>query len=294
MVSPHPDDEFQGWGSLPDDRRAGDVVHVFLTQGEQTAFCEARLPGFDETIGERPPEPVPDGRFTDTCRQARINSTLRFLERMADVDPSSPVAESEPVVAGPFPTDGATLCRFDGDDECIPVSPTVDVHTADGAPVLFFDLGDGDLTSDEVEWALRTLVTQRDALGLDPSRPLGGLVAASYATRDGSDCYVYDHPDHLAVAEVVRGIDLAAFSAQVTPVCATETGAVSGLVQPELFDAAFAVDGGEHLGHHVAEYGWLLDPFWPGDPGPGQSTLFHADQWFVRSFAQSAEEPSGA
>lgn len=296
VVAPHPDDEFQGWGSLPEGRQAGDVVHVFLTQGEQTAFCEAGLPGFDETTGERLPTPEPDGRFTATCREARINSTLRFLERMAEVDPSSPVTESGPVVAGPFPTEGVTLCRFDGDDECAPASPTVDVYTASGAPaVLFFDLGDGDLTVDEVEWALRTVVTQREALGIDPSRALGELIAASYfAGSDETECYVYDHPDHQAVSEVVRGVDLDAFSSQVIPVCAADPDAVSQHVQRELFDAAFGPDGGDRVGHHVAEYGWLLDPFWPGDPGPGQSALFHADQWFVRGFEQSPEANSGA
>src|SRR6056297_955154 len=139
VVAPHPDDEFQAWGSLPDGRQAGDVVHVFLTQGEQTAFCEAGLPGLDASTGEGLPSPEPEGRFTATCRQARINSTLRFLERMADADPSSPVIESGPVVGGPFPADDAGLCRFDGGDECIPVPPTVDVYTADGAPaVLIF------------------------------------------------------------------------------------------------------------------------------------------------------------
>src|SRR6056297_1799835 len=239
VVAPHPDDEFQGWGSLPDGRQAGDVVYVFLTQGEQTAFCEAGLPGFDASTGEGLPSPEPEGRFTATCRQARINSTLRFLERMADADPSSPVIESGPVVGGPFPADDAGLCRLDGGDECIPVPPTVDVYTADGAPaVLIFDLGDGDLSTDEVEWALRTIITERDALGIDPSRPFGELVAASYATGGESECYVYDHPDHLAVAEVVREIDMAAFSSQVIPVCASEPGAVSKRVEPELLAAA--------------------------------------------------------
>ena len=292
VVAPQPDDEFQAWGSLPGGRQAGDVVHVFLTQGEQTAFCEAGLPGFDGNTGERRPDPGPEGRFTATCREARINSTLRFLERMADVDPSSPIIEADPVVVGPFPVEDVTLCRFDGDDECVPASPTVDVYTAGGAPaVLFFDLGDGDVTVDEVEWALRTVVTQRDTLGLDPSRPFGELIAASYfADSDETDCFVYDHPDHQAVSEVVRGTDLAAFGSQVVPVCAGEPGAVSAHVERDLFDAAFEVDGGDRVGHHVAEYGWLLDPFWPGDPGPGQSELFHADQWFVRVF----EQPPGA
>ena len=262
-------------------------MHVFLTQGEQSAFCEPDLAGLDEAAGERPPDPSPEGRFTDSCRQARITSTLRFLAAVNAVDPSSPVVDPTPRIAGPFPADDVELCRLDGDDTCIEVAPTVDVHTGDGAPVLVFDLGDGDVTPAEAEWAIRTVVEHRDELGIDPDRPFGDLIAASYANVADPDCWIYDHPDHVAVSEAVRTVDLGAFTAQVVPVCAGEPGAVAGPVDPDLFDAAFEVDGDQRVGAHVVEYGWLLDPYWAGDPGPGQSTLFHADQWFVRSFERA-------
>lgn len=288
VVAPHPDDEPQAWGALPDDRGAGDVVHLFLTSGEQSAFCEPDLPGLDAATGERPPEPTPEGRFTDTCRQARGTSTLRFLAAMHDHDPASPVADPEARTAGPFPTDGAKLCRYDGDDTCVEVSPTVAVHESpDGAPVLFVDLGDGDVTVEETEWAIRTVVDHRDELGIDPDRPLGDLVAASYANVDQPGCWTYDHPDHVAVSTAVRTVDLGAFTAQVAPVCSTEPGAEAAPADPDLFATAFEVDGDRRVGPHVVEYGWLLDPYWEGDPGPGQSTLFHADQWFVRSFERA-------
>lgn len=167
-----------------------------------------------------------------------------------------------------------------------PASTTAgaDVHDGADLPVLFFDLGDRDLTTDEVRGAIETVVERRDELGLPSDRPFGDLVAASYANVDEPSCFLYDHPDHLAVSDVVLHTDFEAFASQLVPVCsAAHDAAEHHRLDRATFDAAFAVDGERRIGAHTVEYGWLLDPYWVGDPS-GQAQLFHRDQWFLRAF----------
>lgn len=191
----------------------------------------------------------------------------------------------EAEVVGPLPADGIELCRTDDDGECRPAA-VVDVHRVEGgAPVLFFDLGDGDVTRQEVAWAIDALVEHRDELGLPPDRPFADLIAASYANPEaGSPCFVYDQPDHVVVSDVVLDTQFDAFRSQLVPVCGGVEGSAQSMpVAGDVFDAAFAVDGQRRVGARTVEYGWLLDPYWIGDPGPGQGALFHLDQWFLRA-----------
>jgi len=259
VVAPHPDDELQGWGALPDDRRAGDVLLVFLTKGERTSFCDPSVPGLAAALGERAPEPTPGGQGSDTCKQARVRSTVRFLARMHETDPSFPVVEASPARS----IGGA------------------DVHEGDALPVLFFDLGDRDLTADEARAAIDAVLAARSELGIPDDRPIRDVVAASYANVDEGRCFPYDHPDHVLVADLVLDGLLDVPGEHVAPVCRhARPGAERRPLEDDVFRSAFAVDGDRRVGAHTVEYGWLLEPYWVGDPD-GQDELFHREQWYV-------------
>ncbi len=277
VVAPHPDDEMQAWSLLAGTTEAH-TVFAFLTRGEETSLCQRALPGLDAASGEVVPRPRPRGRWTDSCAQARMNATIAFLERMGDDDPGLPDDYDEGVRTGLAGSPGGQRCD---DGDCHDVGDVV-VHAGDGATVVFFDLGDGDLTTDEVDDAIATLVDHGGELGI-PDLPRRRLVAASYYNDDQPTCVRYPHPDHRAVTDAVDGAPHG-FPERFVATCRTpDADLVGRAVDPDVWAATFDVaDDGTRIGPHPVLYGWLLDPYWPDDPDPGsQDELFHRDQVFV-------------
>ena len=280
VVVPHPDDEMQAWSLIED---TPDIYKVFivLTRGEQTAYCNGR--GYDEATGEAEPYPWPGGKWSTSCEQARQESFFRFLEGMAEHDNGLPREFASAGVKGPFDALGHSICRLDDidDTDCI-VDLTAEVWTAPRGAVVWFNLGDGDLSEDEARWAVTTVRDNRAALGIDATLPAAGLIGASYSNPGFEGCFIYDHPDHWAVQLALWTTDFGV-GRQTAPSCRNDP-VVSRheQVSMEAFDAAFETAQTTRIGKHTVFYGWLFrdDPgYWPGDYD-GQDELFHRHQSF--------------
>lgn len=258
VVLPHPDDEFQVWSQI--EQRAGaSTVFVLMTRGEQSGYCDSEIGG---------------GRWSQQCSQARIDSWLAFFERMGETDPTIPsdfadpvhVADLDPQAASPMRDDGGTL---------VP-STSADVwHDADGrGSLVAFDLGDGDLTTAEVEWAVRAVLDDRETFGIG-DQPVGRMLGAYSYAGDAAGCFPYPHPDHAAVADVLADVDLGAAS-QSWSTCSLDPATGAGAPTPVSDAAAEAAFGAD--GAFQSAYGWLGP--WPLDDG--QAELFHRLQAFAR------------
>lgn len=284
VLVPHPDDEFQAW-SLVEDSPHRYTVFVLLTEGEQTGFCEPE--GY--AVGHQPDvepaaQPVPVGKWSPECSEARLHSWRGFFEDMSAADPSVPGRFEELGRKGPFPADAALLCRQDDPGTTCTSDTGAQVwrDTEGRGALVVFNLGDGDLTEDEVTWALSTVRSHREELGLDTDLPEAAVIGASYAHDEdhAEGCFPYPHPDHEAVGAVVAGTDLGV-PEQLTAVCAAEPDVVhEAAVSDESVAAAFGVGpDGERLGAHVRHYGWLWSGHYPIDV-EGQRELFHSHQSF--------------
>jgi hypothetical protein len=294
VLLPHPDDEMQAWGVL-DELAHDHVVLAYLTRGEGTNHCNPDLPGWQDGTGEERPDPIPQGPGSRECEEARIRSTIRFLEAMAPVTDWLPATLADQGTTGPLPDpEGATeRCGRDG---CRPGPGDVRVVTGDGITAFFFDLGDGDLTPGEAAWAARAALSDDLAPWL-PARPrVTHVVGASFyndpAQPDGSAaCTTYPHVDHSAVTALLRDVDLGLAPRQHYPTCRTDPAtAMTAPVDGDVWHTAFEVDGEQRIGHHVVIYGWLLTPYFAGDDATcpptephcsgAQQELFHRYQTF--------------
>lgn len=294
VLSPHPDDEMQAWGLLDEVVADQPVVLAFLTRGEATGQCEPDLPGWQEGTGELAPDPRPQGRGTASCEQARIASTVAFLESMAATTSWLPEAYDDVGTVGPLPDPEDLTERCD--DDCRDGPGDVRVFRGGATTLLFFDLGDGDLTPGEVAWAARAIAAPEFDVHLPVDRRVSDLVGASFANPEAVDggapaCAAYPHPDHAAVTAVLEDVDLGVGERQVYPTCRTD--AATRIVAPvdgQTWSAAFALHGDQRVGHHPVHYGWLLTPYFPGDDHvcPADTTdcddvqqqLFHRYQTF--------------
>ncbi len=285
-VLPHPDDEFQVWSMLEDQPDQYSVI-VYLTRGEETGFCEPDIAGTAYQPGlEAPATPEPEGRWSDSCERARIASALAFFSDMADRDSTVPGDFAEPIVAGPFDDPRNVVCRVDDGEECNSSNRSASVWAdRDGrGAVVFFDLGDGDLSAEEAVWAISVVLHQRAALGLESTPPVAGLVGGF--ANDSSHCFSYPHPDHLAVHEALFSFDFG-LGFQMAATCASGRDVkVHGTVSNDAVDAAFRVSGpdqnaigAERLGAHVKHFGWLHNDYYHIDR-EAQGLLFTKNQYF--------------
>lgn len=200
VVIPHPDDEWQTWSLVENNP---DTYKIFLlaTHGEQTAFCPQR--------------------WTPQCSQARLSGIVSYLTNMAKTDATIPGDLEDLGQRGPFPTQGVTLQRLD--DEGLPSQHVVGGRNsaqvfrdrAGRGALIVFDLGDGDLGVDELQWAIKTVIANPTRLGLpkwvmppprtkegDPTSRLS--IVSSYYNADFPTCFHYPHRDHHAVAQAVK------------------------------------------------------------------------------------------
>ena len=277
VVVPHPDDEMQAWSLIED---TPDTFKVFLvmTKGEQTLNCAT--PGYDEGTGEMPPSPWPTGKWATSCEVARQDSFFQFMTGMAASDEGLPAPFRHKGSKGPFPSLGYTICRHDkGDCES---DRTADVWTSARGVVVWFNLGDSDLTEDEVVWAIKTVRDNPIDFGINDSRLNRYLLGASYWNGSHADCYIYDDADHFAVHQALWNTDFD-IGLQMAPTCASDP-AVQRTEEVSLahFNDAFGVSGSERIGEHVVHYGWLYGyspGYWEGDY-TGQNEVFHRHQTF--------------
>ena len=285
---PHPVDEMQAW-SLIENTPDTFKVFVIFTRGEATAYCAESA--YDPGTGELPPTPLPEGKHTRSCEEARRNAFLGFMAAMAGDDPSIPQSFDYQGLAGPFESRGFTLCRFDG-EACVS-DRTAAVYTSPQASIAWFNLGDGDLTAGEVEWALATVRDNAPRFGIDASLQSTSQIGASYWNDSYPECATYAHDDHRSVHEALWQIDFGLGHQAVATCAADPRVSLERHVSAASFDAAFRVSGVQRIGAHPVHYGWLAADapgYWPGDY-EGQAEVFHRKQSFWVRFGEFEEAP---
>jgi hypothetical protein len=247
VVSPHPDDEWQMW-SLIENSSDNYKVFITLTRGEQSTYCAAPYTGNPPSV----PNPYPNGKWSATCEEARLNSWLGFFTQMSATDPSIPgdwVAQGE---KGPFPSKGVSL-RVDDGAGLIQASTGARVWLdAQGrGAAVSFDLGDGDLTAAEVRWAVETVRDNRAALGINSTLPNWNVLGA-FANTQYANCQIYGHADHTALHDAFWNVDFGAFY-QSAASCATDPDGVRTQV---VGDNATNTAWGP-AGAFKTQFGWL-------------------------------------
>lgn len=287
-VMPHPDDEFQFW-SILERHPAEYTVLVSLTRGEETRHCDPTSwkESLQADLGEAPPTPAPEGKWTSECEDARMNSLLAFMAAMSTEDPAIPGAFGEPTtVALDSPEGLAPLCRIDdGTKTCSSDVREVKIwhDKEDRGSVVFFNLGDGDLEEHEVEWALRSLVDNHENW-FEVEAPVHSIVG-SFASPANARCYGYPHPDHMAIHNVLWNVNFGA-GPQLAATCFLDPRqTLTARVSESNSIAAFSLgDQGQRLGAHEINYGWLHPETYPL-AHVRQSSLFHRNQSFWVRFS---------
>jgi hypothetical protein len=289
VVSPHPDDELEGW-ALVAGRTEQYPVFVVLTHGEETGMCNVEpsddpaVPALNLQTGERTPEPSPpQAPFSDGCQAARLDSWHHFLDGMGNVDTA---LDQGPPLVGTFtgdqryPDDAPPLrCDTKGADNgaCpsgdLP-SPTYQVWAGPKSARVAFDLGDGDLNAGEVTWAIQTVRALRGTSL--PDLPEAGVIGAGYRNLNASGTFVYDHKDHRAEHEALAGVDQGAGPQWARASSNDPAVDVRQTLDQATFCAALCVtaaDGHHYVEDHPADaptawrwgfhqwaYGWLGTP----------------------------------
>lgn len=286
LVMPHPDDEASVWAHVVGSS-SDHLVVVYATRGEETSGCRAAAEGGGPHWFQGPASPVgqPDlgevnplgtgtglwhGRWTETCRRARIASTLAFLDGEAAHDPALPggfPSVDEPTSSHVMPgrTRGGALPGRVDNGVAVPTSEVLVYAAANGrGTVLFFDLGDGDTTPSEVEWAMRTVRTRADELGL-PDLPDGPAIGAYRNGTPAWDCALYDHPDHRAVHVALDQWELVD-APQLGRTCSHDPAAdpaLTAVVPDDVFvGLAEVAEDGQRVGSFQRRYGWLAATEW--------------------------------
>lgn len=303
LVMPHPDDETGVLSRVlarPDDHE----VVVMMTHGEQSSACRTAAEGAGPAWYQGPGSPVgqPDlgevnplgtgtnvwtGRWSPECRRARVASTLAFLEDRADADPTAPggwPGADAPAVERDLPgttRSGVPPQRDDGGE--VVESRRVRVwHASRGrGSLVFLDLGDGDLTAEEVAWGLRAVADAAPTLGI-PDGDVGEALGAFRSDVDVGACHAYDHPDHRAVHVALATWDLVD-APQLGRTCEEDPEADPSLtarIPDDEYVRLTETDGDRRVGAVPRIYGWLAEDDWSAAFLPG--AMWAQQQWFWR------------
>jgi hypothetical protein len=137
--------------------------------------------------------------------------------------------------------------------------------------VLFFNLGDGDLSIKEVEWAMRRIVDSAPTLQLPALTRR--LVVAPFANTYYVGCTDYAQPDHRAVHVGVYNYNISSYE-QVGSTCDTDPDADRFKTVPTtdwsyLFRSNSSTTA---YSYHDRHYGWLLTGLWSSPYASGKCT----------------------
>lgn len=274
IVMPHPDDEWGGW-SLIANSTGNNKIFLFATNGEQTGACSPEGEAWYEgSYGETQPSNPPwnaGGRFSSACMASRRSSTLGELNDRAATDPTLPTF----VGASP-----STKC-FSGNTRAgIPPQRKDDgllAYTSNCAVVyqstngygtaIFFDLGDADLTKEEVEWAVLAVKNNKSYVGvanLSDHNIIGGY---RNAVNYGTACAVYNHTDHQAVHAALWNYSMGVTvrwgrTCTNDPDASASNGGRTSTVSSTDQSSATAMSGSTRVGTLQKRYGWLIDGYW--------------------------------
>lgn len=220
VVAPHPDDVYEAW-SLVEFSPDNYPVFITFTKGEATTYCTGRsvaVDGYGSNTATR---------WEAGCKNARMASLNSFLDKRASNDgalePLSAMTSRTITTPASSATDGGaptasgmTRCTanraesacsvstgkpvpWNGNDNTTPTSWTL--RSGSNSARAEFDLGDGNLTDDEVKWAIAAVRAQR---GINISTlPERNIIGASYSNLYNTAASIYAHHDHRAVSETL-------------------------------------------------------------------------------------------
>ena len=303
-VSAHSDDEISGWGMI-EQQRDKYIVFILVTQGERTTSCmtpeESVAPagvGLDDAVllegflptdpfglghhpdgdryhgpykyqgpgspvgqpdkGERHPLGFPwQGQGSQACKDARVASWLWFQDDMAGIDGSVPDME---IGDDPFADD-------DYQGEFCTQMGCAKVWANERGARVTFDLGDGDLTRDEVVAAIQDVRTNRAAWGIAVHPESGILANVPDADADEPYCLPDAHPDHVAVQDALYATDLGA-GPQYGKSCAASRQYLQSVGPLAPFDPVALVEANyvdpateRRIGAYEVNYGWLFETY---------------------------------
>ncbi len=193
-LTPHPDDELQGWSSLTSDLSIYPVF-IVMTRGEISGRCkpESKMSEQSLALGALPPPVEPTGTG-ETCGDARIALWNMMLDEAGKMDKSARlgnnVSEYSETIAG----------------------RNAEVWVGSNSARISLDLGDGDLEQADVVKAVKEIIALRGSKL--PDMPVSVITTSAYYNNPDVDPDLYSeqalgypHPDHLAVTNA--GIDLA-------------------------------------------------------------------------------------
>jgi LmbE family N-acetylglucosaminyl deacetylase len=234
----HPDDEMAAWSTI--ENSSGNYhVFVVLTRGGHTGYCEnpASKPGMDQY----PPAP----RDSEACKENRIESWHKFLNRAAATDPFLDV----------LPADSPDVSDVDAS------AGRFDVWVGAKSARVVFDFPDGGLQSQNLVTANELVRSMKGSLL--PDLPDFQAMAASFWNANYPNCRRYDHPDHRAVHVGVYQNDLDT-QVQRGRTCATDPDAVyfrqvSANNWRTLAGSPDFLENGGDPGIFRQSYGWLRD-----------------------------------
>lgn len=259
-------------------------VIIYMTRGEQSDYCQTTghsgyegpsSPSSAELWGTQSARDRDEywlGYWTTTCKNARIAGTLNFFSNRASYDASVPGGGfnelSPPTLTGNTLA-GVAPRRYDSICNCgTPItSRGVKVYDAVNGmgTLVFFDLGDQDVTKEEVQWAVQKVRLNRAAFGIPTNLGEYNAVGAYSHIGSSANCPSYPHNDHRAVHDALWQYDI--FSApQHGNTCAGDPDLDSGRTK-SLTSSEFAsiLEGSTttRVGTFQRRYGWLLEGHWP-------------------------------
>ena len=257
---PHPDDETEVW-SLIKNSTANYKVFAYMTYGEETAYCTVSgfNGGFVASKGEIHPGNTPDNRWSSNCKENRVTSTLNFLNKMATGDASLPAGFSDSQYTTiTVPANGVSPQHVDNNIAIGDRTVRVYGSTNNMGNVLFFNMGDGDLTSAEVSWAVQAIKANPASFGIPTNLPFYNALGG-YANTAYSGCTLYNHPDHKAIHTSLYSVNFGFTGYQSAGTCRTDPDTVrTKLTTDASWNRAWAVGStGQRTGHAQKYYGWL-------------------------------------
>jgi hypothetical protein len=338
VVSPHPDDVFESW-SLIANSASNYPVFITMTQGESTNYCSGSKtfpywPTFDTSTeagckGARMASlnnwlddaSVQDTYLNELVRGegAGFNMTKTVVTNVPQggTDSGAPTISTMTSCSPNFgscsggsganPNAGLTIPQNlnDGANSSANARTVTWYVGADSARVQF-DLGDGNLTKDEVTWALNYVRSERGAGKLLAQAPAAeyGVIAAGYSNVNGTyyHCYTYGHHDHRAIQESiynVRFIPVDGFPhPQYGATCGHGQTVTSSHAQAGTDPDVYRVDNMDAKGisglydshmlnsssYFQNRFGWLSSGLWPTGVEPVGDVIFSQWQYHWRSF----------
>lgn len=293
VVTPHPDDEFEAWSMV--DESLHYTVFILLTRGENSGFCNGagistEVVGDQARLAERIPFPQPFQGPGQVCAQQRIDAWSSFLNEMSSADS----AVDLPTYLGEFNTaidpNRFIPSRLSGGLR-VPAT-NYQLWVGPKTARFVFDLGDGDLSENEVIWAIDRVRELRSKVL--PVQAEDSAIAAAYYNDRFSGGVTYVHPDHAAVQDALLDHDFGLPRGQYgRTVPGDPDRTITLSIQPSVYCAAMCVAPGPidpttnpnalRSGFLQRNYGWLAPAYWAGAELPSGS-IFSRSQDFWRRF----------